>query len=284
MTTPFSYVATLNSLLWEHCIPVFIDIDPATYQVSPEAVEKELRLGAEGMLFTHCYGLPCAVDELEALSARYGVPLIYDGAHAFGSLWKDRPLLEAGTMATCSFHATKLMHSVEGGAIVTRDEATATALRRLRNFGHDGPERFSGIGINAKMSEFHAAMGRTVLSCWGEIRERRKSQVHRYFTGLSDMAIMLPSIPDGLDWNGAYFPVRFPTEEACLVVKAHLERHGIFTRRYFYPALHTLHPGSASICPEADSVASRVLCLPLFHTLPEEDIARIIHLIHQAAT
>ena len=276
LTTPYSYIATLSSLLWEGCEPVFVDIDPETFQVDPLAVEAALRKeDVAGMLFAHCYGLAASVEQLEALARAHGVPLVYDGAHAFGSRWKDRPLLTFGTLSVCSFHATKIMHSIEGGAVLTKDPAVAEELRRLRNFGHNGPVSFRGVGVNAKVSEVHAAMGRLVLGSMTEILDRRKAQVRQYHAALEGAAVRRPSVPQGLDWNGAYYPVVFSSEEQCKASMKALEDEGIFTRRYFFPALHAVGLTDRVSCPHAESISSRVLCLPLFHDLTMEEIAHI---------
>ena len=162
ITTPYSYVATLSSILWENCEPVFVDIDPDTTCIDADAVEAALKNGATAILATHVYGIPCDVERLAELGKRYDARVIYDAAHAFDATYKGKSLLAFGDMATCSFHATKLFHTGEGGCVIAHNEKDAAQLRLLRSFGHIGDEHFQ-LGINAKASELNAAMGLTVL-------------------------------------------------------------------------------------------------------------------------
>lgn len=278
ITTPFSYVATTTSIIWEGCQPVFVDILPDTLTINPDLIEAAITPQTSAILATHVYGIPCDVEKIQQIADRHGLKVIYDGAHAFGVKVNGRSIFEYGDISTCSFHATKIFHTIEGGAVLTKDPELLKRLSYLRNFGHDGFEKFNGIGINAKNSEFHAAMGLSVLPHMKEILLRRKEQSHLYKMLLRDLNVTYPSAENVEEYNEAYFSVIFPsTEELMRHMKA-LELHGVGSRRYFYPGLNHLDYTSGS-CPVSDSISPRVLCLPLYHSLSKEEqrmIARIL--------
>jgi len=279
ITTPFSYVATTTSILWEGCTPIFVDIEPHGFNIDPEAIEAAITEKTSAILATHCFGIPCDIDRIEDVARRHGLKVIYDGAHCFGTKYKGESVFNFGDVSTCSFHATKLFHTVEGGAVFANDEKLIKATRLLRNFGHDGPEKFSGIGINGKNSEVHAAMGLCVLPHMDDILWKRREINGAYFKqlqSLGNLELVDPSL-DG--WNWAYCPVVFSTENLCLEVKAKLEEHDIHPRRYFYPSLESIHGKPGESCSRSDSLASRILCLPSFHDLQLTEIDRICSLI-----
>ncbi|MFN7645736.1 MAG: DegT/DnrJ/EryC1/StrS family aminotransferase [Burkholderiales bacterium] len=279
VTTPFSYVATTSSIVWEHCKPVMADIDPETLNIDPRRVEEAIGENTCAILATHVFGNPCDVDALEAIARRRGIPLIYDAAHAFGTMHKGRSLLSYGDVATCSFHATKLFHTIEGGAVVTANEALCRRMELMRNFGHTSATEFGEVGINGKNSEVHAAMGLCNLEHIGAILERRASQYRRYTELLQSLPVQFQRIAPNTVYNHAYFPVIFPSEATMLEVVAALNLHSVFPRRYFYPSLSTLHYVRQSGTPVADDIARRVLCLPMYHTLSGEEIDMIARLI-----
>ena len=272
ITTPFSYVASTTAILWEHCTPVFVDIEADGFNIDAELIEAAITPRTQAILATHVYGLPCAVERIEAIARAHGLKVIYDAAHAFGTSYKGRPLLSFGDVSSCSFHATKIFHTVEGGSLACHDEGLYAQLRLLRSFGHVKDEHFAP-GINGKNSEFHAAMGLLVLRSMDEILERRRGQWLRYAEALAGVNVRIASIPDGTDFNHAYFPVVQPTERLLTTVVEDLAALDIHPRRYFYPSLSTLpylkNPGN---CPRSEELSPRVLCLPLFHDLEEEVI------------
>ena len=278
ITTAYSYVATLSSILWENCEPVFVDIDPNTTCIDANAVEQALKNGASAILATHVYGIPCAVDRLAELGKRYNAKVIYDAAHAFGATYKGKSLLAYGDMSTCSFHATKLFHTGEGGCVIAHSEKDAAQLRLLRSFGHIGDEHFQ-LGINAKASELNAAMGLTVLPHVERLMSERGQIVAQYDTALASAPITRPQAPEGWVTNHAYYPVIFRSGEAMQRVKAALEADQVFPRRYFYPSLETLSYVRGDACPLSRSVADRVLCLPLYPGLAQKDVERITELV-----
>ena len=281
VTTPFSYVATTNAILWEGGTPVFADVDPKTCNADPEAVERAIGPKTKGLLFTHVYGIPCDVEALEKIAEKHGIWLVFDAAHAFDVKFNGKSLFSYGTAASASYHATKIFHTVEGGGIYSKDETLMKTVRQLMNFGHTSPETFDVPGINAKNSEFHAAMGLSVLPHMEYIIARRKAISERYDAHLPK-GLSRPLIPAETEYNYAYYPVFFPDEKSLLDTKAELEKVGIGTRRYFYPSLNTLpYLSSTQPCPVAEDIASRVLCLPLYPDLSDEEQAFILRHLHR---
>lgn len=278
VTTPFSYVATTSSILWARCEPVFVDIDPDTLCIDAGRAADAVTSTTSAVMATHVYGIPCDVERLEAVS-RGGCPVIYDAAHAFGVELKGRSLLDYGDLSTLSFHATKIFHTGEGGAVVARTAELHERVKLIRSFGHVGDEHFC-LGINGKMSELHAAVGLAVLPHLRRIREARARSWHRYRAVLSDPRIRFPRIPEGLTYNFSYAPVIFASETAQERVRNALNDHGIFPRRYFYPSLNTLpYVKSRAACPVSEDAARTVLCLPLYADLAEADVERVCELI-----
>ncbi|TDQ19649.1 dTDP-4-amino-4,6-dideoxygalactose transaminase [Algoriphagus boseongensis] len=270
ITTPFSYVATTSSIVWEGCKPVFADIHPKTLNIDPSKIEALITPKTSAILATHCFGNPCAIDEIELLAKKHGLKVIYDAAHCFGTTYKGKSVFHYGDISTTSFHATKLFHSVEGGAVFTTDHGLFEKLGYLRNFGHDGPEKFNGVGINGKNSEFHAAMGLVNLRHVDQIKKRRKDQYSYYLNKLSGSSVQFIQLEDEVGFNYAYFPVIFKSEKVALEVKRVLEINQIFPRRYFYPSLSKLDYVSGNT-PISDDISSRILCLPVYHELTVEE-------------
>lgn len=269
ITTPFSYVASTTSILWERCTPVMADIYPETFCIDPRRIEERITPRTRAILATHVYGLPCDVDAIDAIARRRGLKVIYDAAHAFGTEYNGRPLLAYGDASTCSFHATKIFHTAEGGSLRCADPAVMERARLLRQFGHVFDDHFLP-GINGKNSELHAAVGLAVLPYMEAILERRAFLWARYRGLLDGAPVQLAQVPAGTRYNHSYFPVVLPTETALLKARDALMAEGIQPRRYFYPALNTLpYVRQHGSCPVAEDIAPRVLCLPLYHDLPE---------------
>jgi dTDP-4-amino-4,6-dideoxygalactose transaminase len=281
ITTPFSYVATTNAILWEGCKPVFADIDRQTFCIDADAIERAITEDTQAILATHVYGLPCDVDRIEKIAAKHGLKVIYDGAHAFGSMYNDRSLLSYGDISTCSFHATKLFHTVEGGCIICHDDELARKLLLSRSFGHIADDYYS-VGINAKNSEFHAAMGLAVFPHLPEIFRKRKALAELYRQSLNpqDVQMLDTGLPN-FRFNYAHFPVMFRDEATLLKVRAALEAEHVFTRRYFYPSLSSLPFIERTPCPVSDDYAARVLALPFYPDLEHEDVRRICRIISE---
>lgn len=280
ITTPFSYVATTSSIVWEGCTPVFVDIDPQTCNIDPSKIEAAITPDTCAILATHVYGIPCDVEAIQEIAKRRNLKVIYDGAHAFGVRYKGKSILEWGDISTCSFHATKLFHTIEGGAVVTKDPDLLKRLAYLRNFGHDGPERFADLGINGKNSEFHAAMGLANLPYIDTIIGNRKTLCNHYDNFLKNCQASRPHISQHAIYNYAYYPLVFNSGELLSKAQQALTLHLIYPRRYFYPSLETLpYVAQKENCPVAASVASRVLCLPLFDALTKEEVDMICRII-----
>lgn len=279
ITTPFSYVATTSSIVWENCKPVFVDIDPQSFNIDPTRIEAAITKQTSGILATHVYGNPCAIEQIELIAKRHDLKVIYDAAHCFGTTYRGKSVFEYGDISTTSFHATKLFHTIEGGAVFTKDPSFLKRMALLRNFGHNGPEKFDGIGINGKNSELHAAMGLCNLKYIEEIMEVRKKQSVYYDEILEKLNVTKIALPEEGTYNYAYYPIVFEREEQTLKSMEALGSKEIFPRRYFYPSLSSLDYVPKSSTPISDSTSKRILCLPLYHTLSKEEqhmIARIL--------
>lgn len=279
ITTPFSYVATTSSLVWEGCRPVFVDIDEKTLNIDPRKIEEAITADTQAILATHCFGNPCDVVAIDAIAKKHRLKVIYDGAHCFGSRYNGESIFHFGDISTTSFHATKIFHTIEGGAIFASDAGLLKQMAFMRNFGHDGPEKFNGVGINGKNSEFHAAMGLCNLIYVDEILNTRRRQFKLYETLLRGLRVQRPSLLENSESNYSYFPIIFEDEGIALKMKEGLEAKGIFTRRYFHPSLNRLSYVPWRDTPIAENIAKRILCLPLYHTLSTEEqtmIARVL--------
>jgi dTDP-4-amino-4,6-dideoxygalactose transaminase len=289
ITTPFSYVATTACPLWEGCTVKFADIEPDTLTIDPKAVEAAITSKTEAILATHVFGNPCDCEALEAIARKHSLALIFDAAHAFGVSYKGKSILEYGDASMVSLHATKLMHAVEGGFIVAKDPAVSEKMEWMRRFGHKGPEEFHGVGTNAKLSEFHAAMGLCNLNHIDEILEKRKAICHTYDSAFfgSESSTHSPQLTSiayraGASRNYAYYPVLFQSESELLDAVARLESEGIFPRRYFYPSISEVPVFAPSEpTPISADIARRIICLPLFESLSEVEVNRITELMKE---
>jgi len=278
ITTPFSYVATTNSILWEGCTPVFADIKNTDFNIDPKNIEPLINSNTVAILATHVYGNPCDVDAIEKIAAQYNLKVIYDGAHAFGAKLNGKQVLSFGDIATCSFHATKLFHTIEGGAIVTNDDELARKMFLYRSFGHVGDDHFS-IGINGKNSEFHAAMGLCLLPMVDQFIEKRKSLSDLYDSLLKDLPIQRPEAIAGTGYNYSYYPIMVDSEERVLKIRSCLEQNEINIRRYFYPSLNDLPQYQGESCNISEAVSVRAIALPLYFELADTDVKKICSLI-----
>lgn len=280
ITTPFSFVATTSTIVWEGCQPVFVDIDKQSLNIDPDKIEDAITPNTSAILATHVYGNPCEVEKIDRIAKKHNLKVIYDAAHAFAVNYKDRSILEYGDISICSLHATKLYHSTEGGLLVTKDSDLLRKASLMRNFGISGFNEFGELGINGKNSEFHAAMGLANLKYVPNIIAKRKLLTDRYLSNLKNMKGYVPlwnkhSLP-----NYAYFPVIFDSESLLLQVMVELEKNQIFTRRYFYPSLASALPYlTKEHLQDTDDISQRVLCLPLYYDLSLEEINLITRII-----
>lgn len=279
ITTPFSFIATASSLKWEGVQPVFADIDPNTWCLNPANIEAAITPNTRAIVPVHVFGNACDVEAISAIALKHNLKVIYDASHAFGVSYKGESLLKHGDAATLSFHATKLFHTGEGGAIIFKRKEDLERAKTMINFGITGPDSIEELGINAKMNELQAAMGLCVLDEMEDNLKARAAVWHRYEQALSQ-ALQLQVTPEALDYNYAYFPVVFENEEQAVRVAATLKENGVLARRYFYPSLDLVGClGAEAAQPVSKEIASRILCLPIFAQLSQPDQQSIINLI-----
>jgi len=278
ITTPYSYVATTNSILWENCNPVFVDINDRNFVIDATLIEKSITEKTEAILATHCYGIPCDTKRINEIASKYNLKVIYDAAHSFKVENNGASILNEGNLSTLSFHATKLFHTVEGGAIICHDDVMADKIRLMRSFGHIGDEYYS-LGINGKNSEFHAAMGLSVLPHVQELIEIRKELVNRYNLHLRNVNLFNSALYEDYQHNYSYYPFVVESEEKLIDLIQYLNENSIFPRRYFFPSLNILPHHKGVSCPVSESISRRVICLPLHHELLIDQVDTIANLI-----
>lgn len=288
ITTPYSFVATANSLLWNNVKPVFVDIDPDTLNIDPVRIEAAITPQTTAIMPVHCYGYPCDVDAIQKIADNYNLKVIYDAAHAFGVQDHGGSILRYGDLSILSFHATKVFNTFEGGAIVCPDLKTKQHIDHLKNFGFVDEVTVVAPGINGKMSEVNAAFGLLQLECIDHAIERRREIDATYRELLRDVkGIRCLQIPEGKVGNYSYFPILIGDDCATSrdALYQRLRENNIFARRYFYPLisdfpmyrqLPSAHCSNLSVAIDA---ALKILCLPIYPDLQNSDIQRIVELI-----
>jgi dTDP-4-amino-4,6-dideoxygalactose transaminase len=282
ITTPYTYVATTSSIVWEGCTPVFVDINPSTLNINVGLIEAAITPFTSAILATHIYGNPCDVEAIEKIAKKHHLKVIYDAAHAFGVEVKGKSIFEYGDISTTSFHATKLFHTAEGGAIFTKNKRLHNKMSLLRNFGHTSPTTFDGVGINGKNSELHAAVGLCNLKYIRKIMAKRKQQFLYYFKRLQEIQIFKQQIHNDCMYNFAYFPLVLTSKSQKLKVLNALKKNNIIARQYYNPSLSTLNYVQPQLCSIAESIADRVICLPLYHKLSTKNQDVICNLVKQS--
>ncbi|WP_445381956.1 DegT/DnrJ/EryC1/StrS family aminotransferase [Robiginitalea sp. IMCC43444] len=280
ITTPFSYIATSASIVWENCTPVFVDIDPDHLTINENKIEEAITKNTTAILATHVFGNPCNVDKIEKIAKKHNLKVIYDAAHTFGVEYNGRSLFNFGDVSTCSFHATKLFHTAEGGALFCANPELYNQCYYSHNFGHNGPTDFHGLGINAKMSELQAALGLTILPYLDRVIEERKKVVDFYFENIDFNLVNGIKIRANTKWNYSYFPIIFKSENILKKKTFKLAKHNIFPRRYFYPSLNIVDYLRGSKMEISESIAPRILCLPLSHNLMKTDLKIIVDVLN----
>ncbi|RKS87701.1 dTDP-4-amino-4,6-dideoxygalactose transaminase [Orbus hercynius] len=279
ITTPFSYVATTSSILWERCTPIFVDIEPNNYCIDPDKIEALINKKTKAILAVHVFGYPCNVIKIEEIAKKYNLKVIYDSAHAFGSSYLGKSLLSYGDISTVSFHATKLFHTVEGGACIVNDKNISNNLDLIKRFGHNADEHVM-LGINGKQSEFHAAMGLANFPYISQLINIRK-RISEHYDALLDKRLMNPLKHNELEYNYAYYPVLFRSESELLNVFTALNKQMIYPRRYFYPSLNKLQYLKNDIkCPISEDISLRIACLPLYTDLTHDNVDLICQIIN----
>ena len=286
ITTPYSFVATTHALWWNGIKPVFVDIDPKTGNIDPNKIEAAITPRTTAIMPVHVYGKPCATDSIQEIADKYGLKVIYDAAHAFGVKVNDQSIINAGDMATLSFHATKVFNTVEGGALVMHDEKTKKRIDYLKNFGFAGETEVVAPGINSKMDEIRSAYGLLNLRQVDAAIAARRKAAQTYRTALQHVeGISFWNDMPGVRHNYSYFPIFVNSEKYGLTrdeLYFKMKSQGIWGRRYFYPLISEfstyrgLPSSTPSNLPEATRMASSVICLPMHHNLSEEDIQRTI--------
>jgi len=279
ITTPFSYVASTSTIVWENCTPVFVDIHPEYLTIDETKIEAAITKNTTAILATHVFGNPCNIEEIEKIARKHNLKVIYDAAHSFGVKYKGQSLFNYGDVSTCSFHATKLFHTGEGGAMFCKDEELNHELFYSHNFGHKGELEFHGLGINAKMSELQAGMGLAVLPYIQEIIESRKEVVKGYDKNLNFEKLKKLVIREDTEWNYSYYPIIFENEKQLLKVQKALNKEQIFPRRYFYPSLNTLEYVEFAEMKNSEDISKRIMCLPIYKELRVSEIDMISEVI-----
>lgn len=281
ITTPFSYVATAAAIQWEGCIPVFVDIDEDHWTISPKKIKEAITPKTTCILATHVFGNPCDIEEIESIAKQYNLKVIYDAAHCFGVMYKGKSIFRYGDISTCSFHATKIFHTAEGGALICNNPGDYEKVFGLHNFGHRGKLDFSGLGINAKMSELSAAMGLCVFKDMELIYNKRKAIVKLYNLHLTSQKCSTFKLRSKTIINNSYYPIVFADQKIREQVEEALNENNIIPRRYFYPSLNKLPYVDQQNMPIAESLADRILCLPLYHSLTIEEQMLVIKIINK---
>lgn len=276
ITTPFSFVATTNSILWQNCTPVFVDINPQDYNIDVTKIEEKITEKTKAIMAVHVFGIPCDVEKIEEIAKKHDLKVIYDGAHSFEVEYNGKPLLTYGDISTCSFHATKVFHSIEGGMCYAKDDKINEKIGLLMKFGYEG-DNYQEIGINAKNSEFHAAMGLCCFNHLNEIISKRKYISELYDKLLNQYVKVLKH--DNHKYNYIYYPCLFKTEEDVLNVLNALKENDIVARRYFYPSLNTINYIKSCDCPISEDISNRILCLPLDTYMTDENVKLICDII-----
>lgn len=279
ITTPFSYVATTSAIVWENCTPVFVDIHPEYLTIDETKIEAAITDKTTCILATHVFGNPCNIEAIEAIAQKYKLKVIYDAAHCFGVTYQGKSIFEYGDISTCSFHATKLFHTGEGGALFTKDPELFHQCFYSHNFGHDGPLAFHGLGINGKISELQAAMGLSVLPYMSAILQARAEVVDLYDSLLDFDKVQKMKLREHSQWNYSYYPILFKDEVTLLKIQKELNEAQIFPRRYFYPSLNTVPFVSQQKMDISENLSSNIICLPLYIGIEKNIIKKIVKFI-----
>jgi dTDP-4-amino-4,6-dideoxygalactose transaminase len=282
ITTPFSFVATTSSLVTNNILPIFADINPNTLNIETKNIEKLITPNTSAIVPVHVFGNACEVEEIDKIAKKHNLKVVYDAAHAFNVKYKGKSVLSYGDISTLSFHATKLFHSIEGGALIINDDKLVEKARYLINFGIENSESIPHLGTNAKMNEFEAAMGLCMLDEIESVNNKRKTIYDRYNNALNGVVKFQEQNKEA-SLNYSYFPIVLKSEEELLIVQKHLNEKNIFPRRYFYPSLDTLkYIEPKQKCEVSRDISKRIMCLPLYPELKEEEQLTIINTINEA--
>lgn len=280
ITSPFTWIATVSAIKWEGCKPVFADIDPETLNIDPSKIEKLINSDTVAIMPVHVFGNPCKVEEIRQIALKYKLKIIYDAAHAVGSVYSGSSLLEHGDISATSFHATKLLNTAEGGGCITKSPELHEKLKRIRFFGHDDAKNVVEDGFNGKMTEVHAALGLANLRYIEEVLDDRKKKNLLYKKYLKDVSGIRFQTINIEECNCSYFPVIFESQKKLHHALNALNEVNVFPRRYFYPSANTFNRVvDYASCPYAEDISNKILCLPLYFDLSVETIYNIAAVI-----
>ncbi|MGF7059797.1 DegT/DnrJ/EryC1/StrS family aminotransferase [Brassicibacter mesophilus] len=281
ITTPFSFVATASSIVWEGLQPVFSDINSKTFNIDCNKIMERINKKTSSIVPVHVFGNGCDVEEISRISNEYNLKVIYDASHAFGVKYNGKSILNYGDISTLSFHATKIFHTIEGGALIINDDKLYEKAKAMINFGIDETKEIKYLGTNGKMNEFQAAMGLCVLDDINIILSKRKKVYDNYYNILSNNnKIILQSYNDNCSHNYSYFPVVFEDEENLCNCLKDLNNNDIYPRRYFYPSLDNLGYVNSEKMHVSNEVAKKILCLPLSDSLKYNEQLQIIEIVN----
>lgn len=282
ITTPFSFVATTSSLVTNNILPIYADIDSETLNLNYKNIEQLITPNTSALVPVHVFGNGCEVEKIDTIAKKYDLKVIYDAAHAFDVKFKDKSILNYGDISTLSFHATKLFHSIEGGALIINNDELVEKARYLINFGIENTESIPHLGTNAKMNEFEAAMGLCMLDEIENIKNKRQNVYNLYKKELNEI-VKFQKQNEYSSENYSYFPIILKDEKELLIVQKALNQENIFPRRYFYPSLDTLdYIEPKQKCNISRDISKRILCLPIYPELEETVQEKIISIIKKA--
>lgn len=290
ITTPYSFVATSHSLLWNNLKPVFVDIDPTTCNLDPDKIIAAITPETTAILPVHCYGIPCDTDKIQSIADMYGLRVIYDAAHAFGVKKNGVSILKEGDLSILSFHATKVFNTIEGGAIICPDKKTKARIDYLKNFGFCDETTIVATGINGKMNEVQAAFGLLQLKSIDKALSERKIIADYYYSRLSGVpGISFLHPEEDVEWNYAYFPIFINNDYGIKRDELYsmLKGEGIYTRRYFYPLISTFPMYRSFASSESENLkiatnkSEQILCLPIYPGLEEKSLDAIVNFIYK---
>lgn len=282
ITTPFSWVATCSSILWENCTPIFVDIDEHTFNIDPNKIEDAITHKTVGIMPVHVFSNPCDIEAISTLADKHKLKVIYDAAHAMFVNYKGKSVMEYGDVSATSFHATKIFNTGEGGACITTNDELHEQLKRIRFFGHDDNKDIIEDGMNGKMTEIHAALGLVNLKLTEQVLTKRKAIFEFYHSALAHLDFVKFQKFDKEEYNYSYMPILLDSEARLLKIDKALKENQIYARRYFYPSLNTIKTlGQYTEMPISESIAQRILCLPSHNNVTTDNMDNIVKIIHE---
>ena len=288
ITTPYSFIATSHALKFANCNPIFVDIEPNGFNIDPKKIESSITKQTAAILAVHCYGIPCNVHEINKIAKKHNLKVIYDAAHAFDSKYKNKSILNHGDISVLSFHATKIFNTFEGGALICHSKSIKKKIDSFRNFGYENETTINSFGMNAKLSEFNAAVGILQLKEIVKVRKKLKNIKKTYFDHLKGIrGIVLPKISQENIRNLSYFPILVEKEFLCTRDNFYekLKKYGIYSRRYFYPLITNFFPYRKFHIHDLKNsikISKKIITLPLYADMTESEISKVIRAIKRA--